>query len=120
MRSARPAEHQVITIGDLSANITSLITNVEHRDRVLYNFIWNTGAALDSEIFIEWTNDERPDANTVWNLLDFGSPILISGVSGNHQVIINLITWKNMRARTVFTAGTGNLNAFIKSAAQGV
>lgn len=120
-RSYRPKAKQVFSNQDISANVNSLHTDVEHRERALYVIDWNTGAGpLDGSIVIEYTNDDPEKAATVWTPLDFGSPILVAGVSGGHQLLIKEITWKYMRIGFTNTAGTGVMNASIKSAANGV
>lgn len=117
-RSYRPKSFQAIDAGDMSANIIGTYSDVEHRDRALYNVEWN-GTGVSGEIFVEYTNDD-PTKSPTWTALDFGSPISLAVDTGDHQILIQAITWKYMRIRYAFSAGTGTLNAEIKSAAQAV
>jgi hypothetical protein len=119
----RPKEYPVITNGDLSGNLTSIHTDVEFKDRALYQVDFTDGGSLDGTLLVEYSNDETsvPESLWTWKELDFGSPILISGaVTGlSHQILITQITFK--RTRLVFNsvAGAGTMNAWIKTASEG-
>lgn len=119
-RSARPRPHKVVDQGDISANITSEVTDVENRDRFLYTIDWGGGAGVSGELITEYTNDDPTKAATLWKTLDFGQQILVSTNSGNHQVLVQSVTFKYVRMRYVFTAGTGTIDIVIKSAAEAV
>jgi len=98
---------------DISANLTTEITNVENSDNIGIQLIWN-GAAPSGEVFIEVSNDYEKNINPgTWTELDFGVPILITGNSGNHIININLVPFSDLRLRYESTSGTGTMNAVL-------
>ena len=110
------SNHSQISDGDMAADITTAdanITDVESKDRCLYHISW-TGSSPVGSMSIEFSNDK-----TNWIALDFGSTIAISGASGYHLIMVNLITFKYIRAKYNRTSGTGTLNAKLKAVSEG-
>lgn len=100
----------MIDSGDLSANITSNITNVSNLDKGSIHVSW-TGSSPSSTLVVQARNGE--DAS--WYELSFGSTISISGNSGNHQLVLEEMPFTDIRIVTTFTSGTGSLDATITS-----
>lgn len=87
----------------------SLSTNVNFQDNQGIIVTW-TGTSPVGVLTFEVSND-----GLTWVALDFGTPIAISGNSGNHLVNINQISCSNLRATYTKTSGTGVLLASLTS-----
>lgn len=103
----------------LAASFNSERTNVLHKDRILYNLTWSNGSSLNGTIKVQFSNDDDEN-NATWYDLDFGSTISLTGTSGNHQILITMATFKYVRLSYTYTAGSGDLVAFIGMSAEGV
>ena len=110
------SNHSQITDGDMSADITTAdasVTDVEAKDRALFHASW-VGSSPVGSISIEFSNDKSN-----WIALDFGSVITVTGNSGYHLVMINMIAFKYVRAKYNRTSGTGTLNVKLKAVSEG-
>ena len=107
-----------ISEGALSdATITGEETTVAQTDVVQFVVAWESGQASNGDIAIEaWLNNE-----TGWFVLEFGATISLDGASGNHQLIIQQVSFKKVRPVYTRTNGsaTGTLNVAIFATSKG-
>lgn len=105
--------YQSITNGDMSANITSPVTDVLTLDNVGIQLVW-TGNAVGS-FFVDASND-----GAAFTAMDFGSPVPVAaGAASSLLINIAFLPYKKLRIRYVFTSGTGTLNAFLTAKQSG-
>lgn len=80
--------------GDLSqATLTSKESTVAQTDVVEILIKWAGGQATNGDVLIEVWNSET----TGWNALDFGATISLDTSSGNHQLIIQQVSFEKVR-----------------------
>lgn len=98
----------------MAANIVGEHTDLMHLDNVAYFVKW-TGTSPIGVIKVQVTNDslEPGKPAAVWQDLDFGTPISISGNSGSHLININQMPAKHMRITYEASSGTGALTAIL-------
>src|SRR3990167_3196143 len=87
----------------LAASKTGEYTDVEMHDRAFYDVVWSGGVLPVGVLKFEISNDAND--STSWKELDFGASIDITGASGEHQVLIQEITWKYIRPVYTRTSG---------------
>lgn len=115
MSKWNPPQYKQIDKSTLSESVDGTPSDVERYDRANYRIEWE-GSSPVGEIFIETRNN--PD--DTWRALDFGSSISISGNSGFHDILIQKMCWKYMRARYAHTSGSfTSLTAKLKPVGQG-
>lgn len=107
-----------VDAGNLSdASITGSETNVEQTDVAQYVAIWSGGQATNGDLKVQgYLNDI-----TGWFDLDFGATISLDGASGNHQLIIQQVSFKKIRpvyTRTNASA-SGSLNIVVFATTKG-
>lgn len=100
--------YKMVDAADASSNITSEIVNVQNMDKASVHVEW-AGAAVTGTITIEARNGEKDP----WYTLSFGSPILVTGNSGNHQIVLNELPFTDIRLQYVASSGTGAMTATI-------
>jgi hypothetical protein len=96
-------------------------TNVENVDEASIHISWS-GASPLGAITVEASNSSDNDfqaSNEVWEALDFGAPISISGASGSHQLILTAIPFRYLRLVYTATSGSGTLTAHIQATSVG-
>lgn len=101
----------VIDGGDLSsATITGNETHVGQTDVVQFAAVWTGGQATNGDLTIEaWINE-----STGWLTLEFGATISLDGASGNHQLIIQQVSFK--KVRPVYTRTNGSATGTLEIA----
>lgn len=108
---------KIIDGGDISGDLTSLVSNVQFLDYGIMDISW-TGSSPVGVINVEFLKLEahrNTGTNTdVWQAIDFtgatgGTDIAISGASGNHQIIFNALPFPQIRVKYVRTSGSGSL-----------
>ena len=109
-------EHLVLDNGDVSGNLTSQVSEVKSTDRVLYIAKW-TSAAIGGYLTVE-ISDDKNDANS-WTELDFGQVLSVAIDNSEHQILISQVTFRYVRVKYNFTAGTGNIDITFRAASQG-
>ncbi len=109
-------EHLVLDNGDVAGNLTSQPSEVKSTDRVLYIAKW-TSVGINGSLTFE-ISDDKNDASS-WTELDFGQIIPVNVDNDEHQVLISQVTFKYIRAKYNFTAGTGNIDITFRAASQG-
>lgn len=121
-RSYQPAAFDPFQSQNLVASVESPYTDVETKDRALYLLSYTDIAALNGTLSVQISNDDPKrvqESDFTWTDLDFGTPITISG-SGECQLLIKDVTWRNMRLAYTAIAGDGTLTAQLKTATEGV
>ena len=104
---------QIITNGDMSANVTSLTTDVSNLDRQMIQLVW-TGTPVGT-----FAVDVSLDKGVTWSPLDFGTVPAAAGAAGNNTLRIDGPSIQKMRVRYVRTSGTGTLQAYLMASTVG-
>lgn len=102
--------YKIIEAGDMSDDITSVVTDCTPIDNIGLLAEWS-GSSPSGVLSIEVQNGDSE-----WSALDFGSPITISGNSGNINININQIPFENIR--TIYTADSGSGSLTVTLAAK--
>lgn len=100
---------------DLSVAQTSSSTNVTYLDRASITLEW-TGSDAVGVITVEARKKKEAQsvADSDYKVLDFGSSIDITGVTGDHILIFDSLDFTDIRIQYVPTSGTvGTLTAVI-------
>lgn len=96
-RKSKILPYKTISSGNLSdAQIIGKTTTVKETDVVHMNVSWSGAQPTSGTFKIEATLDTDP-TNATWFELDFGAIIAISGVSGDHQLIIQQVSFLHIR-----------------------
>lgn len=111
--SIKYANRQIVTAGDLSADITSLYVPIEYNFGVGMQAVW-TGTSPVGVLKIQGTCDDtdagRADAADLnWTDLS-GTNYALSGNAGSFIYQLNDLTLSAVRLFYDFTSGTGTLN----------
>lgn len=115
--SSRPQfnPYSVITDGDMSGNLTSLVTIIQKLSLISYAIEW-TGTSPIGTISVEVSNDYEQNADGsvknsgTWNTLPLSSP---TGVTGNaDNGFIDIYATAGYATRLIYTraSGIGTLN----------
>jgi hypothetical protein len=105
---------QIVTSGDMSANITQgttavttkPVTNIQFLDNIGIQFVW-TGTPT-GQFFVDVSLD-----NANWDTLSITPTILASGSASSAYVDLNQMSATYLRVRYVVTSSTGTLNAYL-------
>ncbi len=119
------APFQVITNGDMSANITSTVTVLGTISGYSYSLTW-AGSTPVGTVSVQGSNDFSLNAdgsvknsgtwNTIYIVVNGGSPSATAPISGNTgNGLIEILKTTVSAVRLIYTAGsgTGTLNAYI-------
>lgn len=106
-----------ITAGDMSANITSTVTNIGYVDNVGIELSW-TGTPTGTftvEVSVSYEQDSQGNVINAgsWNALTLNPTPTASGSAGSFYISLNQIEAPWIRVRYVRTSGTGVLTSFI-------
>ncbi len=106
--NSRTLTTQIITDGDLSADITSDTIKAQSLDKVNFFVSW-TGSSPSGSLIVQGTVD-----GSNWEDVGVTEPT-ISGASGTGFVIVgsDKTCWKEMRLFWDFTSGTGTVQAWV-------
>lgn len=101
--------YQNITNGDMSGNITSVVTDISNTDNIGIHLVF-TGTPTGS-FFIDASID-----GAQFSAMDFGSPGPLAGGSAD-SIILNIqqCPYRKLMVRYVASSGTGTLNAWIST-----
>ena len=99
------AEFYAITNGDMSGNLTSIVSDCQQFDHFQYIVDWN-GAAPVGVFSVQQSTDGK-----IWEDLDFGVLMVPVLNIGTHTILVEKITFKYFRLVYTWTSGTGVLNA---------
>jgi hypothetical protein len=115
---------QVITNGDMSGNLTSLVTVIQKISMLSYSYSWS-GTSPVGAVSVQVSNDYTLDATGkvlnagTWNTITFesgGNSVTSVVISGNTGVgFIDIFQTGAFAIRTLYTytSGVGNLQAWI-------
>jgi len=95
----------------LSSSFVGAETVAPHKDRVFYTVDFS-GTLVGSVIIEVWDNQS-------WKTLNFGLPILITAITGEHQILINLATFAKVRPSFIYTSGSGSLIVTLQASTEG-
>lgn len=90
------------------------IVDVSGQDYGTIDLQWSA-SSLVATVNVQARNGQ----NDAWRTLNFGSAISISGGSGSHEIILTQMGFTDLRLNIVVTSGTGTVNAFLTTKAQG-
>lgn len=108
---------QVVTSGDMSGNITSLVTNIQFLDNVGYQF--NFTGTPTGAFAIEVSADYAQNAQGVvtnpgtWIPVTLPSSPVASGSAGSIYIDLNQLSACWIRSTYAASSGSGTLNAYI-------
>lgn len=91
----------IVSAGDMSGSITSSSVNTKFLDNIGLLVEW-TGSSPVGTLSIEVQN-----GSSGWSALDFGTPIAVTGASGNLNININETPFEAMRVKYIRSSGTG-------------
>lgn len=118
--------YQVITDGNMAANITSLVTIIQKISLVSYTISWS-GTSPSGTVSMQISNDYELDPTGAvknagnWSLLSFynhgtAAPVTsvtVSGNTGTDELISSLCGAYAIRLIYTRTSGTGTLQAYV-------
>lgn len=91
-------------------------THVKQTDVVQYVVDWSGGQSTNGDILVEGSLDGKK-----WFPLEFGATISCDGASGNHQIVIQQVSFSDIRATFNQTnvAATGNITIELFASTKG-
>ena len=107
--------YKIIDDGDMSGSLTSVITDVQFQDNVGIIVSWS-GTTPVGTLTVEVANQVKDDPDSlIWDELDFGATISVSGNTGQHSLNIQSLPYTKIRLKYNRASGTGTLNAILTS-----
>lgn len=98
----------------MSGPLVSNTTSVINQDNASIHITW-AGSSPVGEVVVEAQNGD----NDAWYTVDFGAPINITGNSGSHVLIFELLPMTSIRLQYGYTSGSGTIQALITSKTTG-
>lgn len=99
--------YAVLTAGDMSTSLTTLVTSVGATDNVAYQLVY-TGSPVGTFLV------EASINGTDWSALTFSTAITTSSAPSGSLININQIPYRQLRLRYVPTSGTGSLTVWFE------
>ena len=99
--------YQIVTDGDMSANITSPSVDISNVDDISIVYDW-VGTSPIGTLIVQVKNGDSP-----WSQLDISPPASVLNNSGNNNIQITNVSFKELRLAYNHTSGTGTLNAYL-------
>ena len=108
---------QMITSGDMSADITSEETSVKNLDKASIRVTWDIGGTPVGTLVVQALQEKEniPVVDADWFDLDLGSTVTIDNTQTDHQIIFNELPFDKIRLKYNQTSGTGTMNAKISA-----
>lgn len=108
---------QIITAGDMSATITSPVTEVELQDNIGFQLDW-TGdpvGTFDVQVSIDYLQDAQGNVQNPgrWISVPLNPFIAATGISGDAYIDLNQMSTSYIRIVYNSVSGAGSLDAFI-------
>lgn len=101
---------------EINSDYTSEDIRIAETDLLSFHFQWRD-STLDAEIFVQVRNGDQPWDN--WRNLDFGSPILIAGTSGEHDITLLAMPFTYVRLFIDVASGDGEIGSTFTAKSQG-
>lgn len=117
--SSRPilSPQFVITNGDMSGNLTSLVTIVQTNGKVSYDIAWSGTPTGTFSVQVSNTYTQNADGSVRtagnWTPITLSSPTAALGSSGNGFIDIDATAAYAIRLMYTAASGTGTLNAVV-------
>lgn len=119
--SSRPLlrPQQVITNGDMSGDVTSLVTNINMISCVGYTISWTgtptgTFSVEVSQDYIQPVGVQPDQLNSgTWVAVNLSVPVVAAGTADTAFIDVDITGAAYVRLKYTRTSGTGTLNAFI-------
>lgn len=110
---------QNINAGDMSANITSVVTNIQFLDNVGVELDWTgtpTGT-VNVQVSVSYAQDAEGNVTNAgtWNNVALNPSISIAGSAGSQYIDLNQLAAPWVRIVYTFSSGTGALNGYISA-----
>ena len=99
----------------LSTTTSSAQTDASMLDKASIDLRWSA-STLVATVTVEAKNGDNAEG---FRALDFGAPLLISGASGAHDLILTELPFTYLRLTVTVTSGSGTVDAVITSKAIG-
>lgn len=109
---------QVVTSGDMSGGITSLVTAINYMDNIGYqcNFTGTPTGTFVVEVSADYSQQaptETVVATGNWIAVSLPATPVASGVAGFIYIDLNQLSAPYIRLRYIASSGSGSLNAFV-------
>lgn len=110
-------------LNTVSATTNSNSTDTSQMDTASIDLQWSS-STLVATVTVQVANGPaNPATNTSnppnWRTLDFGTPIMISGASGRHDIIFTEMPFTILRITITPSSGTGTVTAVITQKSSG-
>lgn len=105
----------LISSGDMSADITSSSTSVKNLDKASIRVTWDIGGTPSGTLTVEAKQQKKGSPDSTWFTVDMGSTITIDTSATEHQLIFNELPFTDIRLKYSRTSGTGTMNAVISA-----
>lgn len=92
----------------VSADYTSETLNVRQTDNGSIHLSWSGGSSPNMTVQVQARNGDAKQDD--WRTLDFGSPITISGASGEHEIILTTMPFADLQIFIDVTSGSANVD----------
>jgi hypothetical protein len=92
----------------MAADITTAAVDISNVDDISIVYDWSLGSSPVGSIIVEVRNGESP-----WSTLDIAPPAAISLNTGNNNIQITNVSFKELRLIYSRTGGSGTLNAWL-------
>lgn len=97
---------------DISSTQTSAEVVCSNQDSGIAYISW-TGSSPVGVVtfeFLEVDQDRNATKEPIWQTVDLGGTMSVSGSSGSHTVVFNVLPFFKLRAKYTRTSGSGNLS----------
>lgn len=106
---------------DISSTKTSAKSDVSGMDEGIYLVNWS-GTTPIGVLTVEASNSSANDfraGTEVWNSLDFGTAMNVTGNTGNHEINFTSMSFKWIRIIYTTTSGIGTMSAHFNATSIG-
>jgi hypothetical protein len=114
-RKSNLLKYQVITEGDLSDDLTSLVTNIQFLDNIGYqlNITGSPTGTFSVEVSIDYAQDNNGNVKNEGNWIELTSEGITAGSPAKVYFDLNQLSAPWIRVSYVRSGGTGSVDAFI-------
>ena len=114
--------YKMLDAVSIGSSQTSDSTNVESMDVASVDVVWSAGSTPVGVITFEATNSDDNTinaGNASWVELSFGAAINISGASGSHHVVFDVLPFRALRVKYTRSSGSATLDCVIHAETRG-